>query len=228
MAGAEFASASPVNARGNGCPDIRAFDLLTNNTSIPTAKGQLAYQKLDGVRNFASVTNHNTVDVDYETVVDGVAVSALRDPHGSVHSAALCDITTPAVARGMDVVGWFGANVSLNICRPPHPNAVEDPSDTGPPGPLATRLVNVFPNPMNPTTRIRFTTARDGESIRMAIFDVTGRLVRTLLDEKSSRGPHDIVWDGRDDAGQGVGNGMYFVRLAGRAVVESRKIVVSK
>jgi hypothetical protein len=228
VAGADFASVLPVNARGNGCPNIRSFDLITNNTSIPTARGQLTDQKLDGVKSFASITNHNTIDVDYETVVDGVGVGWLRDPHGSTHNAALCDITTPAVARSMNVIGWFATNQPLSICRPPRPIAVEDTTGLGPPIPLRTRLVNVYPNPMNPTTRIRFTTGRGGEPTRLAIHDVTGRLVRTLVDAPQAWGTHEVTWDGRDDEGRAMGSGMYFVRLAGRGTVESKKIVVAK
>ena len=81
---------------------------------------------------------------------------------------------------------------------------------------------------MNPTTRISFSIGRADEPTRLLVYDVTGRLVRALVDAKLPEGPHEVTWDGRDDAGRGVGSGMYFVRLSTRGTAESKKVVVAK
>jgi hypothetical protein len=49
--------------------------------------------------------------------------------------------------------------------------------------------------------------------VRLALFDVTGRLVRTLVDGALGAGDHPLVWDGLDDLGHGVAGGLYFARL---------------
>ncbi len=82
----------------------------------------------------------------------------------------------------------------------------------------ALTLHQNFPNPFNPGTAISFDLPMR-EQIRLEIFDVSGRLVRSLLhDEERGPGPHTVSWDGRNDAGQAVSSGIYYYRLtAGKA-----------
>ena len=55
-----------------------------------------------------------------------------------------------------------------------------------------------------------YPTAREGA---LAVFDLNGARVRTLVEGFLASGPHEVVWDARDDAGRSVGPGLYFVRL---------------
>jgi hypothetical protein len=94
------------------------------------------------------------------------------------------------------------------------------------PGPVALLDQNV-PNPFNPTTSIRFTLGSAGQ-VNLMIFDAGGRLVRTLVDDTMAAGPHDTLWDGRDDHGRLVGSGVYFYRIETGSLVASRKMVLLK
>ena len=69
------------------------------------------------------------------------------------------------------------------------------------------------PNPFNPTTTISFNVPLDAQSVALTVYSVGGRAVRTLVDGPLSAGRHSVVWDGRNDAGDGVASGVYFVRL---------------
>ena len=81
------------------------------------------------------------------------------------------------------------------------------------PGDLAASPdLNASPNPFNPTTTISFDAAAPAHA-RIAVYSTRGTLVAELLDEQVGRGPHAVVWDGRDDQGQKVGSGVYMVRL---------------
>lgn len=73
-------------------------------------------------------------------------------------------------------------------------------------------LAQNFPNPVRGDTRIAFALTR-GESVTLRIFDVSGRVVRTLVDGAQSQGVHDAVWDGFDDRGNATASGVYFYRL---------------
>jgi hypothetical protein len=68
----------------------------------------------------------------------------------------------------------------------------------------------------NPVTRgratIHFGVAR-ATRVEAKIYDVSGRLIRTLADRRFVAGEHDLVWDGLDDAGRGVARGLYFTRV---------------
>lgn len=50
--------------------------------------------------------------------------------------------------------------------------------------------------------------------MRPCVFDLAGRLVRTLVDESRSQGSYEVVWDGRDSTGREVGSGTYLARLS--------------
>lgn len=80
------------------------------------------------------------------------------------------------------------------------------------PAPGRASLLGVAPNPFNPRTTIRFALPEPG-LVRLSVFDVSGRLVRTLVDESMTAGSHEVAWDGRDATGRGVGAGSYLVRM---------------
>lgn len=88
-------------------------------------------------------------------------------------------------------------------------------------------LAQNYPNPFNPSTRIEF-ILRSPAVVRLAIHDVSGRLVRVLADGERDAGAYSVVWDGRNDSGTGTESGIYFCRLEAGAYVASRKIVLLK
>jgi flagellar hook assembly protein FlgD len=94
-----------------------------------------------------------------------------------------------------------------------------------------TALHPNVPNPFNPVTRIAFDLARDGH-VSLRIYDVGGRLVRTLIDAPMARGRYAgadaAVWDGIDDAGRRVSSGVYFYRLVTSDLDASRRMVLLK
>jgi len=95
------------------------------------------------------------------------------------------------------------------------------------PVPLRTQLFQNTPNPFNPSTRIRYDLARDGQ-VELTVFDVAGRLVRTLVDGKQTAGSHAAIWNGRDDAGKRVSSGVYFYRLQANGLEMTQKLVLTK
>ncbi len=74
------------------------------------------------------------------------------------------------------------------------------------------RLGQNFPNPFNQETEIPFDLAK-GSEVELQIFDLQGRLVRTLARVDYSEGAHNVNWDGRDDNGLIVPSGLYVYRF---------------
>jgi len=88
------------------------------------------------------------------------------------------------------------------------------------PRPVEIALAQNTPNPFNPATTLRFALPHNGR-VSLTIFDISGRLVRTLVDGRFDAGRHSAVWDGTDDAGRSVASGVYLYRLTadGRTLV---------
>jgi hypothetical protein len=95
--------------------------------------------------------------------------------------------------------------------------------------PAATHLEQNVPNPFNPVTTIGYTLAASGH-VRLRIYDVTGALVRTLVDgvQSAGEGPFRVEWDGRANDGAPVASGVYFYRLETAGNTETRRMVMLK
>ena len=88
----------------------------------------------------------------------------------------------------------------------------------------AFRLGAPAPNPFARSTTVRFTMpTRDHAALR--VYDLTGRLVRTLLDSDVQAGEHSVRWDALDDRGEPVRVGTYFARLTSGSRVAYRTLV---
>lgn len=90
-----------------------------------------------------------------------------------------------------------------------------------------TFLAGARPNPFNPMTTIRFGVESRGP-VRLVVLDVSGRVVRTLVDGPRAAGAYAARWDGRDGEGRQVASGTYFVRLEGRSGTETRRVTLLK
>jgi flagellar hook assembly protein FlgD len=75
------------------------------------------------------------------------------------------------------------------------------------------RLTGAWPNPFADATAVRFELARAGD-VRLAVYDVRGRLVRALDHRGLLAGAHAIEWDGRDRRGTRVPAGVYLYEIA--------------
>jgi hypothetical protein len=90
---------------------------------------------------------------------------------------------------------------------------------------LPLTLFQNYPNPFNPLTKIRFYLP-EKTFVTIDIHDVAGRRIARLLGERRKAGYHVLTWDGRNDAGQPVGSGIYFYRIKTGKKSISRKMVI--
>jgi hypothetical protein len=84
------------------------------------------------------------------------------------------------------------------------------------------------PNPFNPTTTIRYDVPSGGGRVTLCVFDVSGELVRTLVDGVESPGQKTVQWDGTNADGERVSTGVYFCRLAAKSFTDMTKMVLLK
>ncbi|NKB71929.1 MAG: T9SS type A sorting domain-containing protein [Candidatus Latescibacteria bacterium] len=86
-------------------------------------------------------------------------------------------------------------------------------------------LAQNFPNPFNSGTNIPFHLPADG-SVELAVFNLAGQRVATLLQGDHQAGHHTIAWDGRDDQGRPLASGLYLYRLQTDAARQTRKLLL--
>lgn len=84
-----------------------------------------------------------------------------------------------------------------------------------------------FPNPFAAATTIRFRVPEDG-TVDVAVYNARGERVRVLENGRRPAGSHEIAWDGRDDAGRVVASGVYFTRITGPGLTETKKLVLAR
>jgi hypothetical protein len=86
-------------------------------------------------------------------------------------------------------------------------------------------MLENYPNPFNPTTRIEFSLGERAQ-VSMRIYDMSGKVVRTLVNETMSVGRHSASWNGEDEYGRPVASGIYVCRLEAAGKTALRKMVL--
>jgi hypothetical protein len=192
-----------------GCPIVNAFDLYVLSSTGNAGKSGLL---MTYPNSFAAATRYAT---DYNT------------------------FSTTDSARV--VLGGFGFNwieeggERLNLAKQVVQNyfkeancyiasGVEEGGGVEAPS-LRNSLRQNMPNPFNPETAIRYTVARAGP-VALRIYNVSGALVRTLVDRVQVAGDHVERWNGTDDHGRPLPSGAYFYRIESEGFLESKKLIL--
>jgi len=127
-------------------------------------------------------------------------------------------------------------NLSFNLNKlcPPYPECIEQyvgeqdttncstMSITDNLIPITYNLSNPYPNPFNPTTSISFSISQS-DIVSLNIYDITGKLITTLINEQLNIGYHSIDWDGTN-----YSSGMYLVKMESGEYVETQKLLLVK
>ena len=169
---------------------------------------------------------------DYEGgLVAGATVQVLDTPLDPVYSngsgfysidmpaGATYDVMASATAYGADqhTVNFQG-DMTLDFILPP-------PTGVGDELPRAVVFFGAVPNPFNPMTSLHFSLPNDSH-VDLKIYDVAGRLVRTLASGPRPAGANRVRWNGTDDANHAVASGTYFARLVVEGEVEIKSLTL--
>ncbi|MDP8220735.1 MAG: carboxypeptidase regulatory-like domain-containing protein [Candidatus Stygibacter frigidus] len=115
------------------------------------------------------------------------------------------------------VIGGFDAPLQLTM------PASGDDQDT----PAMSSLVSCIPNPFNPSGTIYYTMSEDAE-VNIAIYNIRGQKIATLVSGYQSAGEHNITWNGSDQSGNNVASGLYFVKMNTGKYQDMNKIILLK
>jgi hypothetical protein len=166
---------------------------------------------------------------------DNIQVCIKFDPAALQHPAAALrmfqyNVAGPAGPTWLDVT--TGSAAGDSICgTTTHLSTfvIGWPSVTGVGDtPASFALDANVPNPFNPITTIHYDIPAPGADVNISIYDVSGRLIRSLVKERRGAGEWSVQWNGENDRGQSVASGVYFYRMRAGEFVETRKMMLLK
>jgi hypothetical protein len=234
-----FGTDLDVDAFGSGCPDEFRMNVLS---TAGTGIGNRTYSAEDGTKDaeFAQIVNENLDAPNYRTVVAAPSWhhTTRRDPGGG--EMDLCPRDLPSIVAGVaseigaamqwgfdaadnEAIPKFANAESLATCQETwgFPTEVSEPGGSQ----LVTRLYQNRPNPSHAGTVIRFSLAQAGP-VKLVVYDVNGKHVRTLYDGVRDAGTHTVIWDGRNDDGRPVGSGVYWSQMSAGPYISNKKMIV--
>jgi len=172
-----------------GCPIINDFDVLERAGG---GRWALRYPDFGGTTYYAAISNErdNSHGQPVRTMWFGFSFMYLRDDVNAVPQDRF------EIAK--DVFGWMQNATNSNVTDAKIPSAYA--------------LAQNFPNPFNPSTTIRFDMREKG-FMTLRIYNVAGRLVRTLVEGVKDAGSYNVAWDGMNDRGGAVASGIYFYKM---------------
>ena len=134
----------------------------------------------------------------------------------------------------VDCLACHGSAAMFNVmtkmdCTPCHGDPHAPQSVETLPGTSSTfKLSQNYPNPFNPSTKIQFAVPQT-EKVRLEVFDIQGRLVRTLVDhELYNKGNYEVMWNGLDNKGSRVASGVYFAKMHAGQFAQTKKMILAK
>ena len=168
------------------------------------------------------------------TFTDSITVCLRYDPN-SVQGIE----TGLRLLHWNSVAGWQDVTSSVDVAQDRicarvaslSPFAIAERNRTDMPplaaSPPRTHLHQNVPNPFNPSTIIQYDVAR-GEQVQVAIYDIRGQLIRTLVAAALPPGRYETRWDGCDARGTRVAAGVYVCELRTASTAQSTRLVLLK
>jgi len=181
--------------------------------------------RIDG--NTPIYGNQASLSSMYNQTVDFVSIFAVFDNVSA--GAHTVEVWARAAGGGgtadgvlVDPGGWGGAIVV---------KLVNDGSGVSlpeiPPTQDEVILNQNYPNPFNPSTTIEYAVQHPSH-VLLSIYNFSGQLVKTLIDENKNTGEYSIIWDGKDNSGNTVPPGNYFYQVKVGDFISTKKMILFK
>jgi hypothetical protein len=196
-------------------PTLGQDDIDQNNRTLSNTM-----QDDEGVAEFTFTTldNFTVQSIDpssgFDRSGDTWTWDAAGDPPTSV------DFT---LKGGPDNTSTYFLDVT-DDCEPSN-TATFDPAYEFGPAASRTQLAGNAPNPFSGQTTVEFDLAEQSR-VTVAVYDMMGRKVATLVDGVRSAGPHAVGWNGQSDSGQDLASGVYLLRMQAEGKSETKRMTI--
>jgi hypothetical protein len=195
--------------RGNCCPR-KVMELVPSSHPGCNAVAEVEY---DSQLPVAVAAVSNAVSVvggpNYKTFLEGYDFCLIRDDDA---------MGVPDCSSDTFIGDWIRCVLSWT-------SSIHVGERSSAPAPLRTLLHQAFPNPTNPAATIRFSVGTAG-MVTLKVFDVSGRIIRTLKDGRMDAGDYSVSWDGKNERGERVASGVFFYQLEAPGYKSAKKIVI--
>ncbi len=150
-------------------------------------------------------------------------------PDGNVFLTGITVSTNFPTTPGSHSPSYNGGNSDIFVFKisPNLQNAVSDVDENSQEIPNRSFLMENYPNPFNAQTKIQF-VLENASPTSVKIYDISGRLVSTLMQSSGNVGQNSVVWNGTNSAGENVSSGTYFFEVESDSFKETGKMILLK
>ncbi|MDP2886215.1 MAG: FlgD immunoglobulin-like domain containing protein [Ignavibacteria bacterium] len=190
---------APTSVQAGG--NVNEHVHLTWTDDPNTGKVQ-QYQISRRLKDESSPTHVATVSSGVQSWIDSsYIITGTESDHFVEYYVYAVYTPTGSLSDPGTSVGWASENMGIPLKPVVSTEGI----------PLKFSVGN-YPNPFNPSTTIKYELPKDA-SVKMEIYDVMGRRVKTLLDGSKSAGYYSVTWNGRNELGRDVASGVYLCRF---------------
>ncbi len=196
-------------------------DAKSNNTQewYPGLSGSVHYQiALEQADGLYELEYNNDLGDSNDVFPGGLGKTSFNAVSSTASDSYTNGISFVAIENIISNSGVITADLNVGL-------AASIDNDQG--VPTKFELAQNYPNPFNPSTVINFYTPSGGHAL-VEVYNITGQVVKTLLDENVSAGQNRVEWDGTNYAGSEIASGMYLYRVTINDNSETKKMTLIK
>ncbi|MCL5034835.1 MAG: T9SS type A sorting domain-containing protein [Bacteroidetes bacterium] len=222
-----------VSISGNGCCDTSEASVLFHPLPVDSSYGYWRVEisdtaKLPGTFTFTILPRDRYYNVNpTEQVIVNIASNEVGGVDFGTNPKAVKGRTTFSACSSLPISGLTIYVFNGDMSRIYGEGTIASVNDVSvsPEIPGEFALSQNYPNPFNPSTEIFFELP-EASAVRVAVYDILGRSVRTLIDRNMTAGRYRVRWDGLNNGGTPVGAGVYFYRLNAGKHTQVKKMLM--
>ncbi len=248
--------ADEPNGKGNESPTVLTGTVTNRPETYAPAGDQDFYQVMaapgDVIDASATATGqdgNNNMDLVMILYNNSGEVVAINDDFTGLNPRIIFTVPSPdkgkaktAKAYRIQVTDFRSSPLTTPVPQVRTPSTYNLSAKVTPAASLAAKVggrqinpdefyfANSGPNPANPVAKFMLVIPKSAanSAVKLNIFDVKGRLVKTLMQGTLQAGPHTAIWDGKDRDGRGVASGTYFARIQAGSWQQEARVTILK
>ncbi len=196
-------------------------DAKSNNTqewwpgAVNSNHYMVALEQADGLYELEHKTDLGDINDVFPGGLNKTSFNAVSSTKSDSYTNGISFVAIENIISGGSIIT---ADLNVGLAA-----AIDDETTV----PDAFNLSQNYPNPFNPSTTIEFYIPTSGHTL-LEVYNITGQLVKTLLDENRNSGQTIVTWDGTNNSGAEISSGIYLYKLSVKDKTETKKMTMLK